>query len=295
MIYTIVKKGTGENIDSIFSFDSVKSFDESWAATVTTQTVEYGFDVTDNISIEAPTYSISAMISSYSLFNTDKEIVWDGDDFKAEGTTDRNSHIVARDKIIEMFKSRAILTLIESDVQSTNKTDSEKYKELKTSYFKEIEDCVMVSLGISHPDQGTGAFIVDIKLQKINRAVVTTEQLTEEEMRAALRPLAKTFETQNAKQTSKEGDVNQANGEPEEDTRDFGTEASKDDIRKGLEDQIGLTDKTRELNATVRAASEMAETKRTATVDIANGNVRVIEGTNGALASITKGGVIAVF
>ena len=67
MIYTLVRRDSENNIDSILSFDCITSFDESWAATVTTQTVEYGFDVTDNINIEAPTYSIVAIISSYSL------------------------------------------------------------------------------------------------------------------------------------------------------------------------------------------------------------------------------------
>ena len=60
MIYTLVRR-KGEDIDAIISFDSISSFDESWSATVTTQTVEKGFNISDNINIEPPTYDIRAI------------------------------------------------------------------------------------------------------------------------------------------------------------------------------------------------------------------------------------------
>lgn len=186
MIYTLIRRDPNNNIDAIISFDSISSMDESWSATVTSQIVEYGFDISDNINIESPTYSIEAVISSYSLFNSDKEIVWDGENFHSKGYSDNNSHIDARDAIIEIFKERSLLTLIESSVNSNSLEYKEAYEELTSGYFSEVDDCVITSLSISHPSQGEGAFYVSLKIQKVNVAVVLSGVLPKSEMTPAL-------------------------------------------------------------------------------------------------------------
>ena len=99
MIYTIVRKDDNGKIDAIISFDSITSMDESWNATVTSQTVEYGFNISDNTNIEAPTYNISAVLSSYS-FQKRQEIIWDGEDFSSGGEPNLNYHIEVRDQMI---------------------------------------------------------------------------------------------------------------------------------------------------------------------------------------------------
>ena len=118
MIYTLVRKDRGGNVDSIISFDSVNSMDESWTATVSTQTVEKGFNISDNINIEPEVYSIEAVISSYSLFVKDKEISWDGSRFKNRGQVNKDLHIKARDELTRIFKEGSILTLLESTANS---------------------------------------------------------------------------------------------------------------------------------------------------------------------------------
>lgn len=191
MIYTLIKRD-GENIDAIISFDSITSFDEAWSATVTTQTVEKGFNISDNINIEPPTYDIQAVLSSYSLFKTDREILWDGESFSTQtNQSNSESHIVARDELIKIFTDRSILTLIESTNNSVNSSLDTKYDEITSGYNKEINNCVITSISISNPDSATGAFIVSLKLQKIYVALVTTVEVEEGQMTRTLEPLKK--------------------------------------------------------------------------------------------------------
>lgn len=199
MIYTLVRRDSENNIDSILSFDCITSFDESWAATVTTQTVEYGFDVTDNINIEAPTYSIDAIISSYSLFKKDREIVWDSETFVTADEADLNSHITARNELIRIFSDRSILTLIESSANSDTENLEAKFTEIISGYYKETPNCVITSLSISQPSASDGAFFVNMKVQKINVAKVSTIQLAKEEMSPLLRDLIVTPTTKASK------------------------------------------------------------------------------------------------
>ena len=123
MIYTLVRKNDKGVIDAIVSFTSISSMDESWNSTVTSQPIEFGFNVTDNINIENPTYDISGTISSYSLFRGDKEIVWDGEDFTNKTESNPKFHIDVREQMIRVFSQRKTLTLIESSVMSDNVND----------------------------------------------------------------------------------------------------------------------------------------------------------------------------
>lgn len=192
MIYTLIRR-KGEDIDAIISFDSITSFDESWSATVTTQTVEKGFNISDNINIEPPTYDIQAILSSYSLFKSDREISWDGESFSTQSNqSNSESHIIARDELIKIFTDRSILTLIESSNNSDNDSFDTKYDEITSGYNKEINNCVITSLSISSPDSATGVFNVSLKLQKIYVALVTTVEVEAGQMTRTLKPLNKT-------------------------------------------------------------------------------------------------------
>ena len=197
--------------------------DESWTATVSTQTVEKGFNISDNINIEPEVYSIEAVISSYSLFVKDKEISWDGSRFKNRGQVNKDLHIKARDELTRIFKEGSILTLLESTANSNNTDLVEQYKELKSAYVKEIEDCVITSMSISHPSSGTGAFFVSLKIQKVYTANVKVEELPEGQSVPLLTPLqAKESNVSSNTNSGKvsDGDVN-ADGMavmPEDDT-----------------------------------------------------------------------------
>lgn len=291
MIYTIVRRDKDNNIDAVISFDSISSVDESWSATVTSQTVEYGFNISDNINIEAPTYSIAATLSSYSLFNKEKEIVWDGQDFTDNGATDRDSHVVARDEIIEIFKGRSIVTLIESEANSNNSNLSEKYQEITSSYNREIDTCVITSLSIGHPDQGTGAFLVSMTIQKINLARIEISELEEGEKVALVRPLMQTYDAQKTKSSKEEGNIDPDTGLPDENAPAKSSGNNYDEMRKYHEERLGLPYDKDTVAALGRSENYMKNTGQPSTITDRAGNPVAIKGWNDS-ALIIQGGII---
>lgn len=204
MIYNIIVRDISDNVVSILSFDCITSFDESWSANVTTQTVEKGFNITDNVSIDPPTYDITAILSSYTLFDTDREIVWDGDGFDIKGK-DKSfefAHVEARDRLIEVFKTATVVSILESSANSNDVDIEGKNSDLRAGYSKEISPCVITSLSISHPDAGTGAFVVSMKIQKITIATLISEQLPESESFPLLKEYEKKVTNTSSNSTS---------------------------------------------------------------------------------------------
>lgn len=291
MIYTIVRKDSTDKVDAVISFDSVLTLDESWSATVTSQTVEYGFNISDNINIEAPTYTITATISSYSLFNLDKEIVWNGEDFTSSSQGDEKSHILVRDEIIRILKERSIVSLIESDLNSDNTDLETKYTELKSGYYREIDTCVITSLSISHPDQGTGAFSVSMTLQQINLAKIDISELEEGEKRALLRPLAKTYEPNSSKTKKEDGYIDPETGLPDENAPPSSSSGNYDEMRKYWEDKLGIPKTKEQIAATGKATNYMERTGEAASVVERAGTPTAIKGFNES-ALIIQGGII---
>lgn len=297
MIYTIVRKDKDDKIDAVISFDSITSMDEAWSATVTSQTVEYGFNISDNINIEAPTYSISAMISSYSLFDLDKEIVWDGETFKSKGESDFNSHVRAREEIIKVFSDRSLVTLVESSANTSNVlskndiggavVDPEKlkagYEELKSGYHKEIDNCIMTSLSISHPDSGTGAFYITMNLQKIVMADVAVAELLGDEKRPAVRPLMMVYTPTTSSSTTETGTVDPKTGLPvegEDEVADEVVEGNYKARRKEEEDKSGYTLLKRQLDAKKQVNDNVNITGKVYSATRTGDGYRVIEGTD---------------
>ena len=284
MIYTIVRKDDNDNVDAVISFDSISSMDENWSSTVTSQTVEYGFNITDNINIESPTYSITALISSYSLFNKDREIVWDGSDFVSKGTPDPLSHVVARDTIIEVFKDCRLVTLLESAANSNDSDLGQKYLQLKTHHFKEHENCIITSLSISHPESGTGAFIVNMTLQKIVMAEIEVKELVGDEKRALIKPLMKVYTpTTSSSKTEKEDDLAgiSSSGKAEEELEaDTAVKGNFDEMDSKRRQELGIFDLDKEHEAEAEARRRMEITKKPHIVVRYGGGFRVIEGLN---------------
>ena len=290
MIYTIVRKDDNDKIDAIISFDSITSMDESWNATVTSQTVEYGFNISDNTNIEAPTYNISSTISSYSLFRKDREITWNGEEFKTESEPNLNYHIEVREQLIKVFSDRKLVTLIESSVNSDNTNDKVKVEELKSGYFKEIDDCIITSLSFSHPDTGSGAIKADIKLQKIVMANVAITELAEGEKRALLRELPVNFEPYSGKSKKEEGLIDPTTGLPAEDGSTPIQKGNRDEMEKIMREKLGINDDKEYLEAVQRATQAVSITGKTHTVVKAGNSYRVIQGRNAA-ALLTIDGV----
>ena len=289
MIYTIVRKDDNDKIDAIISFDSITSMDESWNATVTSQTVEYGFNISDNTNIESPTYNISSTISSYSLFRKDREITWNGEEFKTESEPNLNFHIEVREQLIRVFSDRKLVTLIESSINSENANDSAKVEELKSGYFKEINDCIITSLSFSHPDTGSGAIKADIKLQKIVMANVAITELAGGEKRALLRELPVNFEPYSGKSKKEEGLIDPTTGLPSEGSAPV-QKGNRDEMEKIMRENLGINDDKEYLEAVQKATDAVNRTGKTHTVVKAGNSYRVIQGRNAA-ALLTIDGV----
>ena len=187
MIYTIVFKsvddGGSETINGVISFDCIKSFSESRSATVSTQTVEKGFNISDNINIEPVQFTLDGYISSYYLKDDENEIVWDGSKFKTNSSNSKTyTHARVRDSLIAFFEERNVFTLMESEYGSTNKDVTENYNEQKRGYYKEYENCVLTSMDFSVPEASSEVFSISMKIQKITIAVVQERRLEKGEM-----------------------------------------------------------------------------------------------------------------
>ncbi len=187
MIYTIVLKDTDDSgnsvINGVISFDCIKSFSESRSATVSTQTVEKGFNISDNINIEPVQFTLDGYISSYYLKDDENEIVWDGSKFKTNNSDSKTyTHARVRDSLIAFFEERNVFTLMESEYGSTNKDITESYNEQKRGYYKEYENCVLTSMDFSVPEASSEVFSISMKIQKITIAVVQERRLEKGEM-----------------------------------------------------------------------------------------------------------------
>lgn len=187
MIYTIVLKsvddGGSETINGVISFDCIKSFSESRSATVSTQTVEKGFNISDNINIEPVQFTLDGYISSYYLKDDENEIVWDGSKFKTNSSNSKTyTHARVRDSLIAFFEERNVFTLMESEYGSINKDITENYNEQKRGYYKEYENCVLTSMDFSVPEASSEVFSISMKIQKITIAVVQERRLEKGEM-----------------------------------------------------------------------------------------------------------------
>ena len=188
MIYTIVLKDTDDSgnsvINGVISFDCIKSFSESRSATVSTQTVEKGFNISDNINIEPVQFTLDGYISSYYLKDDENEIVWDGSKFKTNSSNSKTyTHARVRDSLIYFFEERNVFTLMESEYGSTNKDITENYNEQKRGYYKEYENCVLTSMDFSVPEASSEVFSISMKIQTITIAVVQERRLEKGEMR----------------------------------------------------------------------------------------------------------------
>ena len=186
MIYTIVLKDTDDSgnsvINGVISFDCIKSFSESRSATVSTQTVEKGFNISDNINIEPVQFNLDGYISSYHLLGDKYEITWDGRQFKSSNNQATYSHARVRDSLINFFEERNVFTLMESEYSSSQDDDQEAYSEQKSGYYKEHENCVLTSMDFSVPEASSEVFSISMKIQKITIAVVQERRLEKGEM-----------------------------------------------------------------------------------------------------------------
>ena len=191
MIYTLINRDKDGNIVQIISFDSVQSFTESLRASVSSSTVEYGFPISDNITTENPTYSLNTTVSSYSLFNSDKEIYWDGQDFVTSSSPEKNLHIYMRDSVKSLWENRQVVSILESEKASFEDNLETKYTQLTSKYNKEYLNCVITSLEIDTSESSNGVIFLKMTIEKVDVAYVSFGQLQEDQMQPPLKAHSK--------------------------------------------------------------------------------------------------------
>lgn len=191
MIYTLINRDKDGNIVQIISFDSVQSFTESLRASVSSSTVEYGFPISDNITTENPTYSLNTTVSSYSLFNSDKEIYWDGQDFVTSSSPEKNLHIYMRDSVKSLWENRQVVSILESEKASFEDSLETKYTQLTSKYNKEYLNCVITSLEIDTNESSNGVIFLKMTIEKVDVAYVSFGVLQEDQMQPPLKAHSK--------------------------------------------------------------------------------------------------------
>lgn len=235
MIYTLINRDKDGNIAQIISFDSVQSFTESLRSTVSTSTVEYGFPISDNITTENPTYSLNTTVSSYSLFNSDKEIYWNGEDFVSNSSPDKNMHIYMRDSIKSLWENRQVVSILESEKASFEEDIETKYTQLTSKYSKEYLNCVITSLEIDTSESSNGVIFLKMNIEKVDVAYVKFGQLQEDQMQPPLKSHSKVVTDLGTTKTTTTDD--NSSNKPDVAEKSTDPQSVKKQIPKGVLDE----------------------------------------------------------
>lgn len=235
MIYTLINRDKDGNIAQIISFDSVQSFTESLRSTVSASTVEYGFPISDNITTENPTYSLNTTVSSYSLFNSDKEIYWDGEDFVSDSSPDKNIHIYMRDSVKSLWENRQVVSILESEKASFEEDIETKYTQLTSKYSKEYLNCVITSLEIDTSESSNGVIFLKMNIEKVDVAYVSFAQLQPDQMQPPLKAHSKVVTDLGTTKTTTTDDKSTSKPEPKDvSEKKTDPQSVKREIPKGI-------------------------------------------------------------
>ena len=278
MIYTIVVKDleNKDNIVAYYDFDCVRSFDMNLTANVSSIPVESSVTITDNISYEPTTYNIEAIVSSYGIFDSKNEIIYDGKGLRKvsngnQEQGDVKTHLEARNNLLKLFFGRQIVTLVESDRKPfAYDSPTEAYKLQKMGNSLEAESCVITSMKVSYPDSADDALYISLTLQKVLLAKAQLLTLTADEMIPQLVPLIQTPTEVGSTATEDNKDGTDGAKTPTTKTGDAQTGGTKTDgAIKRIQDpeyQRAIANTNSQAAARNRAASLMALENREYTI-----------------------------
>lgn len=187
MMYTLASFKDNK-VTALITFDAITSLEEKWSANVTTQVVEKGFNISDSVTVEPPTYSIRGIVTSYSIFDMRGEITWVNGAFVPRDYKTEERHITSRDKLIDLIASGGVVTILESKEVYIDSDDTVAYTQTAVSKVREIEDCVITSLTLSQPDSASGAIDISLELQRVMLATVDSKALEPNEVQPTLIP-----------------------------------------------------------------------------------------------------------
>lgn len=187
MMYTLASFKDNK-VSALITFDAITSLEEKWSANVTTQVVEKGFNISDSVTVEPPTYSIKGIVTSYSIFDMRGEITWVNGAFVPRDYKSEERHITSRDQLISLISTGKVVTILESSSVFIDSDNDVAYQQTAVSKIREIDDCVITSLTLSQPDSASGAIDISLELQKVILANVEVKELTPDEVQPTLIP-----------------------------------------------------------------------------------------------------------
>ena len=187
MMYTLASFKDNK-VTALITFDAITSLEEKWSANVTTQVVEKGFNISDSVTVEPPTFSIKGIVTSYSIFDMRGEITWVNGAFVPRDYKTEERHITSRDKLIDLISSGGVVTILESKEVYIDDNIDIAYTQTAVSKVREIEDCVITSLILSQPDSASGAIDISLELQRVMLATVDSKALEPNEVQPTLIP-----------------------------------------------------------------------------------------------------------
>lgn len=186
MIYTLISKDRFGGIKNIVSFTTVTDCTKTLSATVTNNPVENGTQISDGVIIESPTFDISAVITSYDIFDENRELKWDGEKFSpVSGSALTN--VLPVEKLVErMFLDAEVFTLLVSERNSRATNPNIKQGSLMRSKYQEFSNCVITNFSTTDTAGTQGVFFVKLNIKQLNVAFVRRDQLEVSEQRPAL-------------------------------------------------------------------------------------------------------------
>lgn len=185
MIYTIVVRKNDSTLDKLISFDSVISFSDTISAKIVSNPVEEGFPIADHTVLENRRFSLSGVITAYSVFDEGLELVWKDGGFtsvnegNSSGFSDR--HLRIEQELRGLVEDRVVFSLLRSTENSYLFDDVEKEQHLQNSQVELIPNCMISSLEFSQASGINGAIFPQMSIEKVRVARTQTEQLSKDE------------------------------------------------------------------------------------------------------------------
>lgn len=164
MIYTLLLPD-----DTLLSFSSVTDFSESYSANITSYETQVGFPITDNMVLNNPTYSMSAILSYYN--SPTREIVLvDGEFQVIENNsldTPLENQVELEAKVKRLWSEKIPFSVI----KSTNLLD------ILGSELERYESCLLSSLELPQSSGVSGAIFPKLSITKIRLTTVLEEEV----------------------------------------------------------------------------------------------------------------------
>lgn len=278
MIYTLISKDKTGSVQNVISFSTVSEYSKTMSATVTTNPVENGTYISDGVIVELPTFDLSAIITSYDIFDDSREITWDGEKFSS--STNNAEYKEPVEKVLEsLLLESEVFTLLVSKENDRSSNLTTKHENLLKSKYQEFNNCVITNYTISDTAGTNDVFFVKLTIKQLNIAFVRKDQLSVSEQRPTLQEIQQ-------KQTTV-GSSSSTTDTSSTDTSNLGTtngDASKiEESKKSLSDNSESTfEINKEKSIQDRLALEKQAYERAITlVDQGDKSVQVRETPNG--------------